>query len=88
MMLARDVIGRKIVAVQQDRVHDEMRGFYWEVRGFTLDNGTELLFQAHEAEVAAYVGVTTCKPEPMRDEVKELKIEMRIARDSTEEEDL
>ena len=62
-MRARDVIGRKIVAVRQDRIHDEVRGFYWGVIGFTLDNGTELVLNACESENNPYVEVIAYKPQ-------------------------
>ena len=55
-MRARDVIGRTIVAVNQERVSTNWAGdgkelaFNWSVTSLVLDNGKTLILQAIETD--------------------------------------
>lgn len=57
-MKARDVIGRKIVAVHQTRFYNEhMKRFSYEINSITLDDGRRIYFSTEETiECAAVIG--------------------------------
>jgi hypothetical protein len=47
-MTKRDVLGRRVVAVHQERVNDEEYGRRTYLYSMTLDNGTRIYFQGVE----------------------------------------
>jgi hypothetical protein len=60
-MRARDIIGRTIVAVNQERVSTNWTGdgrelaFDWQVSSLVLDNGKRLILHAIETDVEPIV---------------------------------
>lgn len=61
-MRARDVIGRTIVEVRQQRVSTRITEFDWEVIGFRLDNGKWLTLFARETDDLPIVTAQVYKP--------------------------
>lgn len=57
-MLKRDVIGKKIVAVEQRQVDGTMM----DVVSFTLSNGSRVVFSGVERNGETYVDVNVVKP--------------------------
>ena len=74
-MRARDVIGRKIVGVRQQRTTTRLTGGYgiegddskelewaWDVRGLELDNGKVLMLMAQETDTDPVVTAWVTDP--------------------------
>jgi len=60
---ARDVVGRKIVRVEQDRISsDGSHAGCWAIRAIVLDDGTEISFSVHEIEADYAVEARVWKP--------------------------
>ena len=58
-MRARDIVGRTVVAVEQNRFWDESTGeFAWSVETLILDNGSRVNLIALEGGFQPYVHVT------------------------------
>lgn len=47
-MRARDIVGRKVVRVEQERTYDDNHELLYELRCIVFDNGTELWFNVAE----------------------------------------
>jgi hypothetical protein len=61
---ARDVIGRRIVAVRQQRFsnYDHLGQMGYELQALVLDNGRSIYFSAVETEVEPYVDASLTDP--------------------------
>ena len=60
-MRSRDIIGRRIVGVHQERRRGNA-GMEVEIIGLILDNGSRIVFHAQEAEAEPFVTTTLVKP--------------------------
>ena len=70
-MKARDVVGRTIVGVRQERVatratwdlsgQEKVSDYVWEVTGFELDNGTVVVLHAIETDDSPAVTVSVVR---------------------------
>lgn len=61
-MRARDVVGRKIVGVHQERFwNPRLQHFTYSVSGLTLDDGTRIRFDIEETEDTPVVTVCVNK---------------------------
>lgn len=61
-MRARDVIGKRIVAVHQDRIHDSQLGhMVVALDSIELDDGTRIVLGAHDRYYDMYVTANVVK---------------------------
>ena len=62
-MKAKDVVGRKIVRVEQNRIQaDDSHAGCWAIRALVLDDGTEIRFSVHEIEADYAIEAYVVKP--------------------------
>jgi hypothetical protein len=58
-MKARDIVGRRVVAVNQSPITNTAGDIIWAIIGFQLDNGTTIHFYVEELHGDYAVGATT-----------------------------
>lgn len=62
-MNTRGVIGKRIVAVKQERFRDETAGTRMDVQWIELEDGTRLVLHVYETEDCPIVDASVIRPE-------------------------
>lgn len=63
-MQSKDVIGKRIVGIEQERFWDVTTASWAvSVTAILLEGGSRILLSAHESETAPYVETRVCKKE-------------------------
>ena len=60
-MRAADIVGRKVVSVEQKRVYDKQRGGATSLESITFDNGTCIVTSVRDTENSPIVTVRAYK---------------------------